>query len=481
MRQALSGFFLFPVQAGNHRVFPCLVALVLAMATTGAGAADLFVDGANGKDSNAGVSARNAFQTPLHAWSVAKPGDTIHLLPSVVYGPLYLQGNAGTPGHPITLQGDGAPPNRTKISGKGQMHGLRLETGANYVTVRNLDIMAPGPYASIFVMKSHHIVVTHNVLHDSGAAGFSSFGADYLTVDRNIVYRNSRTTSATLFGSGISIGESMDVDQNTGVKMIIRNNAVYDNTNVAYPGCAVVCDTDGSGIIIDDNRRTQHDNIAYKGATLVENNVIFNNGGRGIHIYDSDHVTVRGNTLYHNNQDPNEWAWGAGEIMASRSGGVSVYNNIFFAPSGSAPGTGPHVGFSSVHGSGDPTVADYNLFYAASNDRSLQSYTSGNSNSVTIGSHNKWGNPLFRTLGTDPHLANFRVLPGSPATGFASPAGTWPATDILGIRRTLPITVGAYQAPYRTAPQRAPLARSAKGLRPTASARTVPAHGPVYH
>ena len=43
--------------------------------------------------------------------------------------------------------------------------------------------------------------------------------------------------------------------------------------------------TDGNGIIIDDGRNSQAfvgtPGVSYKGATLVSNNLAFNNGGAG--------------------------------------------------------------------------------------------------------------------------------------------------------------------------------------------------------
>ena len=54
-------------------------------------------------------------------------------------------------------------------------------------------------------------------------------------------------------------------------------------------------------------RRTQRDlaDPVYDGTSLIENNVIFDNEGRGVHVYFSDRVLVRNNTAYHNLKDLN--------------------------------------------------------------------------------------------------------------------------------------------------------------------------------
>ena len=41
---------------------------------------------------------------------------------------------------------------------------------------------------------------------------------------------------------------------------------------------------------------------------LIENNVIFDNGGRGVQAFQSDHIIVRANTIYGNNWDPTSGA-----------------------------------------------------------------------------------------------------------------------------------------------------------------------------
>ncbi|MGO7536933.1 right-handed parallel beta-helix repeat-containing protein, partial [Rhizobium leguminosarum] len=72
-----------------------------------------------------------------------------------------------------------------------------------------------------------------------------------------------------------------------------------------------------------------HPNYTFK--TLVENNLVYENGGKGIQVTWSDSVTVKNNTAYHNNQDPaNSGTW-RGELSNSASSNNTWVNNIAVA------------------------------------------------------------------------------------------------------------------------------------------------------
>ena len=90
--------------------------------------------------------------------------------------------------------------------------------------------------------------------------------------------------------------------------------------------------TDGNGIIIDDFQHKQSSGYpSYKYPTLVENNLVYQNGGKGIQVTWSDHVTVRDNTAWHNNLDQaNSGTW-RGEISNSQSSDNVLVNNIAVA------------------------------------------------------------------------------------------------------------------------------------------------------
>ncbi|MDC6684683.1 hypothetical protein N4Q63_26800, partial [Leclercia adecarboxylata] len=144
----------------------------------------------------------------------------------------------------------------------------------------------------------------------------------------------------------------LDIDTSTAVKTSIIGNIVYQNTNTPTVGCggnSLGLDSDGNGIIVDRNDGITN-KLPYHGRTLIANNVVYGNGGRGIHIYQSDHVTVTSNSTYYNNQDPNEGNYLPGEVEANASGDIAIYDNIFYSDGGTGRNggqyTGSHVGIS---------------------------------------------------------------------------------------------------------------------------------------
>ena len=128
--------------------------------------------------------------------------------------------------------------------------------------------------------------------------------------------------------SGISFWQAIALDREPGFHIIVRGNILWDNSNPPNG-------TDGNGLIIDDFRNTQHGstNGIYPNDTLVENNIAYHNGARGIHVFLSDHVVLRNNTAYHNNWDNTNDATWRGELSCMNSSDVKWYNNIAVASS----------------------------------------------------------------------------------------------------------------------------------------------------
>ena len=129
--------------------------------------------------------------------------------------------------------------------------------------------------------------------------------------------------------SGISFWQAIALDREPGFHIIVRGNILWDNSNPPNG-------TDGNGLIIDDFRNTQHGstNGTYPNYTLVENNVAYHNGARGIHVFLTDHVVLRNNTAYHNNWgNTNDATW-RGELSCINSSDVKWYNNIAVANKG---------------------------------------------------------------------------------------------------------------------------------------------------
>ena len=199
------------------------------------------------------------------------------------------------------------------------------------------------------------------------------------------------------------------------MKLWAYGNVIYGNTNV--PKCSGCTDPDGSGIIVDDGKHTQSDNKPYNGRTMIDHNVIFGNGGRGVHIYDSDNVTVTRNTLYRNNQDKYASNWRPGEVEANASGNVIVTSNILVTDGAvSSSLTGAHVGVTAEYckdGKGAILIAN-NVIFATNGNRTLASYATDNTNAVTI-SGTLWGDPGFVAASLNGAVANFAITTSSIA------------------------------------------------------------------
>lgn len=90
--------------------------------------------------------------------------------------------------------------------------------------------------------------------------------------------------------------------------------------------------SDGNGIIVDDLRNQQIKGLAYRGRTLVANNIVHDNGGGGVQIYSSDRVDELHNTAVNNSLTP---GLNYGEVLAHRSADVRLLNNIA-APGGTS-------------------------------------------------------------------------------------------------------------------------------------------------
>ncbi len=442
----------FQFRAGWRSVFfllmvvsEILIAPSLALAT------DWYVDGRGGSRANPGTAAA-PFVDGWQASKVARPGDTINVLPSTAYPRLAILAS-GTAEKPITVTGTGIGANRTRITGVGTDSALWIN--ADYVVVSNFDVSAPGQFPGISLAPGrHHITIQRNVVHDSGGSGINTFGNDYVRILHNTVYGNAKITKDGRQGSGISLLGHIDVDDYTGLKNVVDGNLVYANTNELYcfdDYCwANRLTSDGNGIIIDDFRRKRFDGAGYRGQTLVSNNVVFGNGGRGIYMYRSDHAVIVGNTCFFNNQDPYSGAWHPGEIGLAAVGDVEVHNNILYSDAGNGPnrtGTAPNyrVSFSAqyIYETDQPVHIGRNLMFNPKTDRTKMTFSREAPN-LQILDNNMFYGPRLKLPSLDPEVADFRPIKGSIALNNGDPAHRL-MYDILWARRGGNTSIGAYE------------------------------------
>jgi parallel beta-helix repeat protein len=325
-----------------------------------------------------------------------------------------------------------------KVAAPPKKDAFGLGEGANFITIDGFDITAPGGNGiqtnktGINHILNHHTTVRNCYIHDCGGGGIQLNHGDYRTVEHNIV---RHCASTGVWGqSGISLWQAIALDREPGFHIVVRGNILFDNSNPPKG-------TDGNGLIIDDFRNTQHGstNGVYPNSTLVENNVAYHNGARGIHVFLSDHVVVRNNTAYHNNWDNTQSATWRGELSCVKSGDVKWHNNIAVADSAvNANNTAMLDG-----GGNQDTEWTGNLLFDTDKPALPSVKISGGADRKAVLADNLVGDPLFVAPGNGAD-ADFRLKAGSPAIGAARAANA-AADDVLGRRRDGKPDIGAYQ------------------------------------
>jgi parallel beta-helix repeat protein len=372
-----------------------LGAAVLAAALYGQARGETYyVAEHGGRDDGVG-SAEHPWRSVGRAESALHPGDRLVVREGRYQGPMIITAS-GSPQRPIEVLGQGFPlieADQDAIAVRG-----------SYVELRGFEAHATGWGSAINIGKrNHHVKIIGNIARDSGCGGISAEETDYLLIEGNRVFGNARR--APWQCSGISLYQPQASDQAPGFHNVIRFNRVYDNMNVFVDNNVSHSEgrtTDGNGIIVDDADHTQGDgpHTAYTGATLIMDNIAFNNGGRGVHVFHSSNVAVVNNVLYNNLKDANLQR-PAAELSAAFSRGVVMADNIVAARPG-------EIGLMDAY-TDAADLWDFNLVTATRPKLSAQS-------PVQWGGHILVGrDPLFVRPGLDPD-ADFRVRDASPAS-----------------------------------------------------------------
>lgn len=254
---------------------------------------------------------------------------------------------------------------------------------------------------------NHHSIVRNCVIHDFPGGGIQSIKMDYVTVENNTVYNNCWYMMYA--GSGISLWHLWNSDTETGYKNFVHKNICHDNKTLVK-WVSLKRYSDGNGIIIDDNKNEQEGAIpgVYKGKTLVENNISFNNGGSGIHAYNCENVDIVNNTAYNNGVVP-QVAYP--EIFQGSCSNGKVMNNIMYARQG---------GRVNSDNNNLNVEYDYNIYFNAKPEKK--------------GNHDIEINPKFVKVSADPLLADFNLIPASPAIDYGN-KNFYASEDINGVKR----------------------------------------------
>ena len=400
-----------------------------------------YVDANNGADTNHGRTQAAAFKTLNRAAGAVQPGWTVQVMNGTYTSngtdnPLTIS-ISGTPDAWITFTAAaGHHPVIQIPRGSGAWAGIHL-FGVAYVIVDGFEVIGQRAsitaaeaarndgtqatlnhncvyidgvgYADVHPPVPHDIVVRNSTLHDCAAAGIEVNVADAITIEHNRIYNNSWWT---VFGtSGIGLYHLTNAPGSTtknGYKNFIVGNLSYGNrNNIEFKGDVPPGIYDGNGIIVDDSKHTQRalgirdvQGIPYTGRTYIANNVVHDNGGRGIHLYRSEHIDVVNNSSWNDMLSSSDYIL-SGQIDALQCADVNVINNVAVNLIGKA------LTFN------DGNHYDYNLWDGAK---------------VPF----KWNQDIAgQALFVDPANSNFAPGAGSPALRSGTSAQA-PADDFFG-------------------------------------------------
>ena len=262
------------------------------------------------------------------------PGDTV-LVGNGTYREKVIITRSGTPDRYIVLKSINMWGAKVEIAEPGKTDGIKI--AANYITVDGFEIYDPNPGMGrtgncITVWENHHINILNNRVHDCGGAGIQVGRFDHVLVENNVAYGNAKYNPNQ--SSGIGFFQAQAVDNAPGYHVVVRNNRSYDNINIVFASHKPGETTDGNGIIIDNFHNEGATGVKFPHRTLIENNLSYNNGGKGIHMFKSDNVDVFNNTAYHNNHDTGSTATWRAELSLVYSKNTVWRNNIGVANPG---------------------------------------------------------------------------------------------------------------------------------------------------
>jgi hypothetical protein len=264
---------------------------------------------------------------------------------------------------------------------------------------------------------AHHVIIRGNRFLDCAGGGIASARADYLLIQNNTV------TGSAFYSpwgtSGISVWQSANFDQRRDVyRTVIVDNYCRANDNKVRFWMNKQF-SDGNGIIVDalaTDQKIIKDGYqeAYSGRVLIANNISVGNGGRGINLYESNHIDVYHNTLVENSTR----AGGQNELEVGRVTDCRIHNNLIV----------PRADKSAVGGYQSHSITvDYNLLGGDMNAPS----------EFTFGAHNLRTtkpalvrDPLSAAV-TTPEYAAFQLTADSPARRAGAAIYAWPV-DISG-------------------------------------------------
>ena len=393
----------------------------------------------SGNDNNDGLSVNAPFATLTKAHASAIPADTIYVRTGT-YPPFTIRNSGSSSGiitykaypgdKPVITCGPSGDWNLLQISAsyitvdgievKGINDQLTLAQGeANYDKIlAAMDAGTSPDYQSTTNTNTngvsigeakigvvHHVTVKNCKIHDCSAGGAGATNADYLVLENNEIFNNCWYTMWA--PSGISVIHLTGTDE--GSNIVIRGNRVYNNYT-AVKWISIKAYSDGNGIIIDVNDASDAAFPAYTGKFLIENNVVYDNGGRGLYIISSQNAIFRNNTSYWNSKKSFS---NGGEMVVYASKDITFVNNIGWAnPAYSSENYG--IRDDGAWGSNSNIIWKNNLAFNGTVGQPATFLAK--TTTTSIDNTNKLGvNPLFVNPTIVPASADFKLQPTSPA------------------------------------------------------------------
>jgi hypothetical protein len=429
-----------------------------------------YVNSSTGNDNNNGTTTGTAFATIAKASSLMIAGDTA-LIMTGVYNPLTIT-RSGNATNSITYK---AYPGNSPVITCGPNGAWSLmQISASYITIDGIELKGLNQTSTLaqgeanynsalaggdtfdygttlntntsglsigdkLIPTVHHVLVKNCKVHDC-ASGVGATNTDYLTIENNEIYNNCWYSMWA--PSGISVLGMKSIDNNTGDKIIFRGNKIYNNYCLVK-WIEILNYSDGNGIIIDINDGSAPGTTEYIGKFLVENNVVFDNGGRGLYIMQAGNATFRNNTSYWNSKS--SFSTG-GEMVCYNAHDVKFINNIGWAnPAYSSENYA--ICDNGNWGNNKNITWKNNLAF---NGTIGQNSTYFHLTTTTfVDNTNKTGvNPIFINPSINPATANFKLQAGSPAIDAGTAAFGLPAYDITYSPRVQGnnVDLGAYES-----------------------------------
>lgn len=319
----------------------------------------------------------------------------------------------------------------------------------NGTTASNYCFLAQPPTTSLGA-NIHHIIFANDIATGCGLAGIesgnnSAAGVDYFVVIGDIAYGTAGGSSSC--GSGLYDFSPVATDTLPGTHIYFAGNFAWNNVD-GNP-CGGTAPTDGEGIIFDtfDGSAPFGNGVAYSQQSVITNNILVGNGGRGFEAVLNYTTNPNGfiyatyNTTWGNNTDLNQTlcACTIGEMLLLNVNNMQVSANIAATNAATgAQGAAIYAVWVTVnHEFGDLVYAN-DLWSASSSFTNKFDPMS----QFTFGPNNINTNPVFANpvVPGAPSCGSFASVPACMATMIANFTPTAAATKAYG-RQTVSTTL----------------------------------------